>query len=422
MKPADHGEFVSARLPGGLDAWVWRRRGFQNRQASLAARFGSADARFVVDGSSLEVPDGTAHFLEHKAFEDEAGNALALFSRLGVRANAFTSYGVTSYYFTGTDNFWPALRRLVGLVTTSRLTAAGVEAEKRVIAQEIRMYEDSPETRVLENLHQALYHHHPVRRRIAGTLDSIAAITPEILRRCHGAFYHPANLTLVAAGDLEPDRVFATVAEELETLGVATPAPAVQRTLVDEPIVPVRPKVRAEMPITRPAFLVGFKDRPVGGECQELLGRETALDLAAEVLFGSTSPLRDELYRKGLIDDSFSYRYTCEPTYAHLSLGGTTTDPDQVLDRLLEGIAHWRQKGIASTDLERKRRKALGQFAGLFDSPGGMATLFLLYRMKGCDIRSYPEVLGGITVEAVNDALSDLLVPERCSVSIVSGE
>ncbi|HCW50772.1 MAG TPA: hypothetical protein DGR79_01695 [Clostridiales bacterium] len=414
------GEFVAARLPGGLDAWVWRRRGLQNRCAALAVRFGAMDALFEVDGRELEVPDGTAHFLEHKVFETEKGSALALFSRMGVRANAFISYAVTAYHFTATENFWPALRLLLGLVFTPRLTAEGVEAERRVIAQEIRMYEDDPAAKVIENLHRALYARHPVRRRIAGTVESISRITLELLLDCHRTFYHPSNAVFVAAGDLDPDRVFAEVAALVEDSGAAAPPPAVRRLLPPEPSSPAASRVEARMPVKRPWFQLGFKDRPpddLRGEA--LLRREAAVSLAAEVVFGLTSPLRDRLYREGLLDEGFSHRYAWDRSFAHLSAGGTTEDPDRVSELLLEGISEWRQKGISRRELESKRRKTLGEYTGLFDSLEGMSTLFLLYRLKGTGLVSYPEVLGRVSLEEVDETFRGLMVPERASVSVV---
>lgn len=409
-------EFYSRRLPGGLEAWVWRRQGFQNRFAVFAARFGAMDARFQTGGEVFEVPDGTAHFLEHMAFETEQGNALGLFSRLGARANAFTSHAVTAYHFSAVENFWPALRRLAGLVVTTGLTPKGVEKERRVISQEIRMYEDSAEAKVFENLLQALYARNPIRRRIAGTVESVAGISPEILLRCHRTFYHPSNLVFAAAGDLEPEMLFDTLAKELRRLGADKPSFGFERLFPEEPPVPAEREVKARMSVKRPSFLVGFKDRPEG---QDRFRRSVALNLLVEVVFGPTSPIYNDLYRDGLIDDSFSARYTSDRTFGYAVAGGTTRDADLASGRLLEGIYRWRQNGIEAGELERKRRKARGQYVGLFDSLEGLATLFLMHRLKGLDFLSYPRLLEEVTLEEVNQAFRELFVPERVSVSAV---
>jgi predicted Zn-dependent peptidase len=412
-------EFFSRVLPGGMEAWVWRRKGFQNKYAALAARFGAMDARFTSEGKVHEVPDGTAHFLEHMAFETGQGSALALFSRLGVRANAFTSHSATAYYFSATDNFGPALRRLVPLVVASRLTPQGVENEKRVIAQEIRMYEDSPEAKVRENLLTALYHRHPVRRRVAGTLESIAAITPEILLDCHRTFYHPSNLVFMAAGDLQPEAVFEAVARELERAGAfsADPTPNLDRPLPDEPDLPARPSVEVRMPVTRAWFLAGFKDRPRGGGPS--LRREIVLNLLVDILFGPTSPVFNDLYRKGLIYTGFSAGYSVGRGFGHVIAGGPTTDPDRVYHLLKKGISGLRQNGITRQELEPKRRKTAGHYAGMFDSLEGMAALFLMARLKGNDLLAYPETLGRITPEEASETLSEVFASERVCLSAV---
>jgi len=416
------------RLPGGLEAWVWRRRGLQNRHAVFATRFGAMDARFETEGETHEVPDGTAHFLEHMAFDTGEGNALNLFSRLGIRVNAFTSHAATAYFFSGTDNFWPALRELTKLVVTSHLTPKGVEKEKRVIAQEVRMYEDSPESKVAENLLRALYVEHPVRRNIGGTVESVMGIAPETLLRCHRTFYHPSNLVFVAAGDLDPERVFTTVAATLEELGVSGSAPIFRRLFPNEPPLPGQAEVSVTRPVQRPSFLVGFKDpRPIprppaspsAPPSLALFRREIALNLLVDSVFGSTSPLYNDLYRDGLIDESFSARYVSDLTFGYAVAGGATRDAAQAAARLLEGISGRRPKGIAEPDLQRKRRKALGHFVGLADSLEGMATLFLTCRLKGIDLRSYPDILGAITLDEVNQAFAELFVPERASVSII---
>ncbi len=424
-------DFASRRLPGGLEAWVWRRPGFQNLHAAFAVRFGAMDARFESGGETYEVPDGTAHFLEHMAFQTGQGNALGLFSRLGVSSNAFTSHQVTCYYFSGTDNFWPALDRLTTLVVTTSLTPKGVESEKRVIFQEVRMYEDSPDSKVLENLLQALYARHPIRRRVAGTVETVSGITPEILLRCHRTFYHPSNLIFMAAGDLEPDRVFDRVAGNLVRLGVDAPAPEARRLFPDEPALPARPEATAPMAVKRPVILVGFKDPTPSGDGAKgdgtagdgpagLFRREIVANLLIESVFGPTSPLYDDLYRDGLVDDSFSARYTSDRTFGFAVAGGTTRDTAAARDRLLEGIHRWRPKGITEPELERKRRKARGQYVGLYDSLEGLATLFLMYRLKGIDLESYPDVVGRIGLDEVNRVFGELLVPERVSVSTVT--
>jgi len=416
-------DFQRATIDGGLEAWVWRRRGFTNRHVVIATPFGAADRSFSLDGRVVSVPDGTAHFLEHLVFQTERGSALGTFSRLGVRANAFTSHTATAYYFSGTANFAAALRELVGLVLTARFRPETVESERRVIAQEIRMYEDDPGTRVHQALLEALYSSHPVRRRIAGTLESLADISPATLETCHEAFYHPSSLVLVAAGDLEPQRVFDLLSKEVTRLHPGRRAPKLGRLEPEEPPLPARHLARVDLPVKRPLFLVGFKDTPPPGADPWLLfRREMATNLLLEVLLGPASPLYDDLYRRGLVDETFSARYSTGPAFGHAVMGGATRDADEAAARVQEGIRRGRQKGISAKDLERKKRKARGQYVELADSLEGLATLFLLYRLKGVDLLGYPRLLEEVGLDEVDLVLQELFVPERTSVAVVAAD
>ena len=389
------------------------------------------DAQFISGGKVQDVPDGTAHFLEHMAFETERKNALAVFSRLGVRANAFTSHSATAYYFSAVDNFGPALAELFPLVLVSRLTPRGVESEKRVIAQEIRMYEDSPEVRVQDNLLTALYHRHPVRRRVAGTLESISAITAEVLLNCHRTFYHPSNLVFMAAGDLEPEDVFEAVSRHISKAGIpgTGPVPELVRPLPEEPEPPARSWTEVRMPVARPWFLVGFKDQVAqpGTSSSEPAypngfspRRDIIMNLVVETLFGTTSPIFNELYQRGLIDSNFSAGYSSGRGFGHAIAGGSTTNPGLAYRLVEEGISRRRQNGITRQELQLKRRKTAGHYAGMFDSLEGMAALFLMARLKGTNILGYPEILGRITEEDASQALDQVFVPGRSCLSTVS--
>ncbi|MCL6581737.1 MAG: insulinase family protein [Firmicutes bacterium] len=416
-------DFHRAVIDGGLEAWVWRRRDFANRHVVIATPFGAADTSFSLDGRVVNVPDGTAHFLEHLVFQTERGSALGTFSRLGVRANAFTSHTATAYYFSGTANFAAALRELLGLVLTARFRPETVDSERRVIAQEIRMYEDDPGARAHQALLEALYLSHPVRRRIAGTLESVAEISPATLEACHEAFYHPKSLVLVAAGDLEPQRVFDLLSAEVTRLHSGRRVPEPGRVKPEEPPLPARPFTRVTLPVKRPLFLVGFKDTPPPGAGPWLLfRREMAVNLLLEVLLGPASPLYDDLYRRGLVDETFSARYSTGPAFGHAVMGGATRDADEAAARVQEGIWRRRQKGISAKDLERKKRKARGQYVELADSLEGLATLFLLYRLKGVDLLGYPRLLEEVGLDEVDLVLQELFVPERTSVAVVAAD
>ena len=187
---------VTATLSNGLPVCVVPKPGFAKKCAYFVTNYGSIDTKFTWMGREYDTPAGVAHYLEHKMFEMPDRDVMQEFSALGANPNAFTSYAMTAYYFTCTEQFEACLELLLTFVSTPYFTAESVERERGIIGQEIRMYEDSADSRVYEDLFAAMYRHHPVRVPIAGTVESIQAITPEILQSCYDAFYHPANMML----------------------------------------------------------------------------------------------------------------------------------------------------------------------------------------------------------------------------------
>ena len=235
--------------------------GFHKRYAVFSTRYGSIDNRFRRPDrlGVIEAPDGIAHFLEHQLFEDESGHVFNAFADLGTSVNAYTSHTMTSYLFSTTDNFAQALDRLLDFVQAPHFTDAGVEKEIGIIEQEIQMYQDQPRHRLMMNLLQALYHVHPVRIDIAGTPESIRAITAETLYTCYDTFYHPSNMAVFVVGDVDPDAVLDQVVDDIAARDYAFRAP-VERLFDEEPETPAETRVETAMAAARPLYAVGFKD------------------------------------------------------------------------------------------------------------------------------------------------------------------
>ena len=167
----------------GLTIFVYPKKSYRSSYAMFGTRYGSVDTAFIKDGKRVEVPAGIAHYLEHKLFENEDCDAFERYAKTGASANAFTSFDVTAYLFGCADHFFESLEILLDFVQKPYFTEATVQKEQGIIGQEIRMCDDSPDRRVLFNLLRAMYREHPVRIDIAGTVESIAQITPAQKRR-----------------------------------------------------------------------------------------------------------------------------------------------------------------------------------------------------------------------------------------------
>lgn len=253
-------EMLSAVHESGLRVYVFPKQGFQKYYAIYGTEYGSVDSVFQVPGDTemTRVPDGIAHYLEHKMFEEEdGGDAFQRFALTGASSNAFTSFDMTAYLFSCTDKFYENLDILLDFVNHPHFTEENVAKEQGIIGQEIKMYEDDPEWRVFFNTLTALFHHNPVKIDIAGTVESISKITPELLYRCYNTFYNPANMVLVLVGDVDIDEAMKYVDKHIDAkrnLG------QISRETVTEPKERVKERITQNLVVSQPLFRIGFKD------------------------------------------------------------------------------------------------------------------------------------------------------------------
>lgn len=403
------------RLPNGLLIRVIRKPGFARKYAFFATNYGSVHTEFVLDGKKCTAPDGVAHYLEHKTFDMEEGNAMQLFAELGASPNAFTSYSMTAYYFDCTDRFDENLRLLLSFVSVPYYTQESVEKERGIIEQEIRMYEDSAESRVFENLFAAIYAHHPIRVPIAGTVESIQAITAQTLNDCHRAFYDPSNMMLCVVGDVEPEPV---IAAALELLPKAPGGVSARSYGEPEADTPAHERCEDRLEIAMTTFAVGFKCRPAPSG-QASMRQEFIGDLASEVLMGESSELYQRLYEDGLIDAGFSYGYESVPAAAMLTAGGDSRDPDKVCEAILSQARKLAETGIDEALFERLKKSSFGRRLRDLDSFESICYRQCAYYFEGCDYFDFPEVYADIRREDVLAFLTDVVCPEKMAISVI---
>ncbi|MCL6562058.1 MAG: insulinase family protein [Firmicutes bacterium] len=403
-------------VPSGLAVAVIPRPGFKKIYATFATHYGSIDNHFRPPGeAAVEVPDGIAHFLEHKMFEKaDGGDVFDDFARVGASANAYTDYSTTTFLFSTTQHFWEAFSVLLEFVQRPYFTPENVEKEKGIIEQEIRMYLDMPSDRLHSHLMRALYQVHPARIDIAGTVESIRTITPEALYRCYQTFYHPSNMLVTVIGDVDPQQVVETVARDQERRGLSAKG-RIERIFPPEPAEVATPRVEHRMSVARPLLMVGYKDVPeVPGWSR--LEREVVAGLTLGMLVGPSSPLYERLYGEGLINERFSARYTQDDSFAFAALGGETPDPDRLEETLTRELP---LAPLREEDLERLKRKELGSFVTLFQIPEDLAYLYNHLHFRGLDLLQYPEVLEGVTLERVEAFRQLFTRPERRAVSVI---
>lgn len=395
-------------LPSGLTVLVRPMPGYAAAHAVVAARFGSIDVHFRLGGQELTLPAGVAHYLEHKMFEDQEGDAFAKFARTGANANAFTSFDRTCYYFTATSAVDESLDVLLGMLTHPYFTDETVAKEQGIIAQEIKMYEDSPDWRLVTELCQCLYHSHPIRVDIAGTCDSIARITPAMLYDCCQAFYAPANLVLAAAGNLTARQVLDACARA----GLDRPAaaPAAQRILAPEPMTLARPQKTLRMAVAKPCFGIGYKEEPLApGD-----GRTEALyDLILCCLCGGMSPLYRRLYDEGLVNPGFGGEVLRADGCCCILFTGESDQPDTVRRLLQEEIERLRAEGVDREVFTLCKNEKYGQLVENLENVEDSASQMADFALMGQTVAQQIEMLAGLTPEDADAALQRILQPSR---------
>lgn len=409
-----------APLPGGPELYVLPRKGYNKKYAIFSTRFGSVDNCFRVAGSEEEItlPDGVAHFLEHKLFDEEEGNVFDRFAAYGASPNAFTSFTHTTYLFSSTDFFIENLKLLINFVQSPYFTEESVAKEQGIIQQEIRMYQDNPEWRVFFNLLEAMYERHPVRKDIAGSFESIAQITKDLLYKCYETFYHPRNMAIFVTGDVSCEQILEVVTESLSRRPFP-PFNEVQRLYPQEKDAVKEKKITQELAVSQPIFNLGFKDTYTKLEGRELLFRELTTELLLEMIFGKSEPLYTCLYEEGLIDEHFSFGYTGECSYGYTLLGGRTKDPEKLHAELLRGIEKVKKEGFSKESFIRHKRKMRGEFLRSFNSLEFIANNYLAYRFRNIEFFETLDILEKISLEDVNKRLQEHLVEDLHAVSIV---
>ena len=408
-------------LEPGLNLYILPKKGYNKKYAIFSTRFGSIDNHFRVSGNGEEiisVPDGVAHFLEHKLFDDEEGNVFDRFAAYGASTNAFTSFTNTTYLFSCTDFFPENFELLLEFVQSPFFTEESVSKEQGIIQQEIRMYEDNPQWRVYFNLLSILYSSHPVRNDIAGSFDSISKITKDILYKCYHTFYHPLNMALFVTGDVSPEQVGAQVAGSLARRSFA-PLEGIERIYPTEGEATLQQKITQSLAVSQPIVNIGYKDNYNNLSGRELLQRELTMELLLEMIFGRSESLYNSLYEEGLIDEKFSAGYVAECTYGYTLLGGETRDPEKLHARILEGIEGVRKKGIDESTFFRHRKKMQGEFLRSFNSLEFIANNYLAYRFRDIDFFEIYSLLGDISMSAVEKLLQEHFQEERHAISVI---
>lgn len=400
-------------LPNGLQVYVIPKPGFQSFYAIYGTKYGGAMRRFSLDGQMHDTPAGVAHFLEHKMFDLPGGdNALNILSANGADPNAFTSSGATCYYFRCTSGFEENLRMLLHFVSTPYFTEETVQKEQGIIGQEIRMGDDSPGSEIYYNLLSLLYDHHPIKDKVAGTIDSIAEITAQTLYDCHKVFYSPSNMVLCVEGDVDPEKILSIASEELPPEKNSIPhadfgAP--------ESLLPAAAKKSVSMEVSAPQFLIGAKVDPFAD-----LRTKIVASIALKLLCGSSSSFYTRLYAEGLLTRDFDFETDYSAETGTVIIGGESPDPEKVYAEFVKELASVASDGFDSAYFDRCLKSAIGSRLRSLEDFEDVCVNTVFGRFEGFDYFDGYELIKGITKEDCESWLAENLPEERLAISIIT--
>ena len=405
------------KLENGLTVMIVPKKGIQKKYIIWGTNYGSNDSEFIVPGEKeiTKVPDGVAHYLEHKLFEQENGtNSLDVLSALGVNANAYTTNNHTAYLYECTDKFYEALDEFMDYVQHPYFTDENVEKEKGIIGQEIMMYDDYPEWKVYMNAMNAMYHKNPIKIDTAGTIESIAPIDKEILYKCYNTFYNPSNMAMVICGDFEPEKIL----EEVKKRLISKKANGeIKRIYPEEPESIVQQKVEQKMEVNTPLYVIGIKDKET--EQEEQVKKHIAIEILLNILFGQSSDLYKKLYNDGVIYSSPMLEYEFAKGYAHVIITGQSKNPEIVYNEFINEVKVLKEKGIKESDFTRIKKMIYGSYIKEYDGPQDIARMFLADYFKGINSFEYLEQADSVNLDYAKQVLDEVFNEGKMVLSVV---
>ncbi|MDR1568311.1 MAG: insulinase family protein [Streptococcaceae bacterium] len=404
--------FFSKTLANGLTVFLLPKADFHKTHAIFSTNYGSIDNQFTLSNTDevISVPDGIAHFLEHKLFDKENTDISLVFAKQGASSNAFTSFTKTSYFFSTIENVYQNLELLLDFVQTPYFSKQSIEKEKGIITQEIQMYQDDPDWRLFFGLLNNLYPNQSLSIDIAGTPESIRKITPEDLYLCYHTFYHPSNMILFVTGPFDVERMmsFIQANQAKKTFPKAT---AIQKnsTIAKQAIV-AHDEIKME--IITPKLIIGFKgnDDLANYTEKELITYKLAISFALKLLFTVSSANYQELYHNSLIDESFYADFSLERSFHFIEISSDTEYPKELSKILRKKVTEYKTAADwNAAHLERIKKNALGKLIMSLDNLGYLANQFSQNLYPNTTFLDLPEIIQEITLAEIEHYLEIFL-------------
>lgn len=407
------------KMANGLQVYLLPKMGFEKTYGLFSTKFGAIDTTFIPlnKDEMIKVEDGIAHFLEHKMFDMSDGDASEKFAKLGASTNAFTSSSRTAYLFSTTSNEYACIELLLDFVQKLEITPESVEKEKGIIGQEIKMYDDDPDWQVYFGSIQNLYQQHPVAVDIAGTVETVNRTDKDMLELCYNTFYHPSNMMIFVVGNIDQDKAMATIKENQDKKNFSLANPIVLKKVNEPKEIKTKEKVLT-MDVEMNKIIVSIKVNEILENPKDKIKRELALNLLFDLLFSKSAKLYNDWLNQGIINDSFSASFTQERDYAFIQIGCDCNDYETLKEKLLDLIKDFDTIKIDQEDFNRIKKKNIGLFINMFNSPESIANLFSRYYFEGTNAFDLVDEVAKLEIDDIYDVFKyfDLQYTSVCIV------
>ena len=407
------------KMANGLQVYLLPKMGFEKTYGLFSTKFGAIDTTFIPlnKDEMIKVEDGIAHFLEHKMFDMSDGDASEKFAKLGASTNAFTSSSRTAYLFSTTSNEYACIELLLDFVQKLEITPESVEKEKGIIGQEIKMYDDDPDWQVYFGSIQNLYQQHPVAVDIAGTVETVNRTDKDMLELCYNTFYHPSNMMIFVVGNIDPDKAMATIKENQDKKNFSLANPIVLKKVNEPKKIKTKEKVLT-MDVEMNKIIVSIKVNEILENPKDKIKRELALNLLFDLLFSKSAKLYNDCLNQGIINDSFRASFTQERDYAFIQIGCDCNDYETLKEKLLDLIKDFDTIKIDQEDFNRIKKKNIGLFINMFNSPESIANLFSRYYFEGTNAFDLVDEVAKLEIDDIYDVFKyfDLQYTSVCIV------
>lgn len=415
---AYYGErYVEETLDNGLHVVLWQKEDYTKSLFLMATPLGAIDMKQIDDqGKEYSFPAGIAHFLEHKMFEMDECDVMDRFSQLGASVNAFTSYTDTAYYFSTTSDVKEPLNLLMDFVQDLTISEKSVEKEKGIIIQELNMYKQMPDNRLLMETFSSLYKNHPLRFDIGGDDESVTSITLEQLQECYKLNYHPSKMVLIGVSSQDPEELLHIIRENQQAKTFESIS-NIKRKKIDEPMDVFREKFQFQMDVSEPKIAVAYKCKGIEHNIERMKA-EWCVKILLDVYFTSLNPDYQTWLDESIINDFVGCEVDFGDDYGMVLFYAETSKADAFLQVVEQVVANIHSGHIDEDVLRQLKRRYYGQSIRSLNSFDDIAITYARSYFDNIDFFETMNVIEQITKDMILEVCSKLNFDKKCVVEL----